>query len=185
MEARTFELEFAKFIERFHAPIKEAFLTDVLQKREMLTQYQLAKQLLEDIADSVTKEFTVNIDRKTQVESVADHYIRLGMRCCEERLSFSEMVRVLTLLKRHIWLFFQENNFAGQPFDVRSIVALNNRTALFFDRATYYFLVGYEQTSHENKTEMESLYNAFLEKVKKDLGLEPRLTEGASQNGEL
>ena len=79
------------------------------------------------------------------------------------------MVRVFILLKRHIWLFFQESNFAGQPFDVRSIVALNNRTALFFDRVMYYFLVGYEQASSEDRTELETLYGKFLERLRRDL----------------
>jgi hypothetical protein len=79
------------------------------------------------------------------------------------------MVRVLILLKRHIWLFFQESNFAGQPFDVRSIVALNNRTALFFDRAVYYFLIGFEQVRCEGRSEIEKMYDAFVDKLRRDL----------------
>ncbi|MDQ7783801.1 MAG: hypothetical protein RDU20_13040 [Desulfomonilaceae bacterium] len=171
MAIRTFELEFAKFIERFHEQIKEAFIEDTFHKREILSHYQLGREMLEDLADSVVSEFTKNIDKRTAVEEVADQYVRLGIRCCEERLSFSEIVRALILLKRHIWLFFQDSNFAGQPFDVRSIVALNNRTALFFDRAVYYFLVGFEQASSDEATELEGLYGAFLTRVRRDLGL--------------
>ena len=66
---------------------------------------------------------------------IADKYIKMGLQYHEANLSYSEVARVFILLKRHIWLFFQDSNFAGQPFDVRSIVALNNRIALFFDRA--------------------------------------------------
>jgi hypothetical protein len=171
MEVRTFELEFAKFIERFHEQIRDAFLEDTFHKREILAHYQLGKEMLEQLADSVLAEFTTNIDKKTPVETIADRYVRLGIQCCEDGLSFSEMVRVFILLKRHIWLFFQESNFAGQPFDVRSIVALNNRTALFFDRAMYYFLVGFEQTMSDEQTELESMYSSFLVRLRKDLGL--------------
>lgn len=169
METRTFELEFAKFIERFHEEIKEAFIEDTFDKREILSHYQLGRKILEDLADSVVLEFTKNIDKKTSVDAIADKYVRWGINCCEQRLSFSEIVRAFILLKRHIWLFFQESNFAGQPFDVRSIVALNNRTALFFDRAIYYFLVGFEQASSEEVTELEKLYRTFLERVRRDL----------------
>jgi hypothetical protein len=169
METRTFELEFAKFIERFHEEIKEAFIEDTYEKREILSHYHLGRTILEDLADSVVLEFTKNIDRKTSVEGIADKYVRWGINCCEERLSFSEIVRAFILLKRHIWLFFQESNFAGQPFDVRSIVALNNRTALFFDRAIYYFLVGFEQASSDEVTELEKLYQTFLDRVRRDL----------------
>lgn len=171
MEMKTFEMEFARFIERFHEQIKEAFLEDALYKREILSHYHLAQAILEELADAVLKEFTVNIDRRTRVEAIADRYVRLGLRCFEDRLSFSEMVRVFILLKRHTWLFFQESNFAGQPFDVRSIVALNNRMALFFDRCIYYFLVGYEQALSEHSGELEDLYNSFLKKIRQDLGL--------------
>jgi hypothetical protein len=172
MEPRTFELEFAKFIERFHEQIKEAFFEDVFHKREMLTQYQIGRTVLDELADSILSEFTIMIDRRTSVASIADRYMELGARCCADGLSFSELVRVFTLLKRHIWLFFQESNFAGQPFDVRSIVALNNRTALFFDRAIYYFLVGFEQAISEDETELEILYKSILSRLKKDLGLQ-------------
>ena len=169
MEARTFEMEFAKFIQKFHQEIRDVFIEDTFHKREILAHYQLAREMLEELADSVLTEFTVNIDKKTSVETIADRYVQLGIRCCDDGLSYSEMVRVFILLKRHIWLFFQESNFAGQPFDVRSIVALNNRTTLFFDRAMYYFLVGFEQTESENKTEFENMYNGFLDRVCKDV----------------
>ncbi len=169
METRTFELEFAKFIERFHQEIKESFVEDALNRRGLLAQHQLGIELLEGLADSICSEFTKNIDRKTTVEYIADKYMSLGIRCQEEGMSYAEMIRVFILLKRHIWLFFQDSNFAGQPFDVRSIVALNNRTALFFDRAMYYFLVGYEQSSTEDATEFEQLYNAFVDRVAADV----------------
>jgi hypothetical protein len=171
MQQRTFELALAKFIEKFHEQIKEQFLEDAFNKRELLSQYQMGKEMLEELADSIGREFTRNIDRKTSVDEIADRYVRLGIRCYEDGVSYSEMVRVFILLKRHIWLFFQESDFAGQPYDVRSIVALNNRTALFFDRAIYYFLVGYEQSAAEDRTELEELYDSFLERLGRDLKL--------------
>jgi hypothetical protein len=170
---RTFELEFAKFIERFHEEIREAFLEDAFHKRDMLSKYERGRQMLEELSHSVLRVYTTAVDRKTPVETIADKYVQLGMHCCRERISCSEMAHALILLKRHIWLFFQESNFAGQPFDIRSVVALNNRTALYFDRAIRYFLVGYEQacaaeTAAEPR-ELEKLYNAFLAKIRRDL----------------
>lgn len=172
MPAKTFELQFAKFIERFRDQIKEAFLEDTFHKRDMFSHSSLGRQMVEDLADKVLSEFTTIIDRRTTVEFLADPYVRLGLKCHEDGISASEMVRVFILLKRHIWLFFQESNFAGQPFDVRSIVALNNRTALFFDRAIYYFLFGYEESGTDSEAELKGFYNAFLEKLKRDLAIE-------------
>ena len=169
MESKTFELSFAKFIERFHEQIEEAFLEDALSKRGLCSQSELGRKVCKELAERILKEFSVKIDRKTPVEAIAEPYVEVGNRCYQDGLSFSEIVHAFILLKRHIWLFFQESNFAGQPFDVRSIVALNNRTALFFDRATYHFLVGYEQAMKESLGEMESLYRSFLDKVRRDL----------------
>ncbi|MEJ2719284.1 MAG: hypothetical protein P8182_19490 [Deltaproteobacteria bacterium] len=171
METRTFELGFAKFIEKFHEQIKENFLEDAFEKRELLSQYQLGREVLDDLAERICSQFTTNIDRKTSVQAVADEYVQLGLRCNEQGLSYSEMVRAFILLKRHIWLFFQESDFAGQRYDVRSIVALNNRTALFFDRAIYYFLVGYEQSSSEDRSELDKIYESLLRRLRRDLQL--------------
>ncbi len=173
MEPRTYELGFARFIEKFHEQIKDNFLEDAVGKRELLSHYELGKKMVEDLADTICSEFAKNVDRRTSVETIADRYVKLGNQCSNEGVSISEMVRVITLLKRHIWIFFQESNFAGQPYDVRSIVALNNRTALFFDRAIYYFLVGYEQASSENRSEMERFYSALLNRIRRDLQIEP------------
>jgi hypothetical protein len=170
MAAGTFELGFAKFIERFGEQIKEAFLEDA-NKRGILSSYGLGKKMLSDLAESILSEFTKNIDKKTSVETIAEKYSVLGTHCCAEGVSQSEMAHAFILLKRHIWLFFQDNNFAGQPFDVRSIVALNNRTALFFDRAVYNFLVGYEKCSAPEAHELEALYRSFLDKIRRDLGM--------------
>lgn len=171
MEARTFELGFARFIEKFHEQIKDDFLADAYGKRRLLVGVAAGRKMLEELADGICIEFAKNIDRNTSVDSIADHYIQLGKRCCAEGVSVSEMVHAFILVKRHIWIFFQDSNFAGQPFDVRSIIALNNRTALFFDRAMYFFLVGYEQVPGKKLSEADRLYEAFLSKLRKDLGL--------------
>ena len=88
MDGRTFELEFAKFIQRFHEQIKEAFLEDAFQRREILSQTLLGKEMVEELADSIVSEFKSNIDRKTAVETIADRYVQLGIRCSEGGFQF-------------------------------------------------------------------------------------------------
>ena len=46
MEARTFEMEFAKFIERFRQDIRDAFIEDTFHKREILSITSLAGKCL-------------------------------------------------------------------------------------------------------------------------------------------
>lgn len=174
MPGRTFELEFAKFIERFRDQIMESFLEDTFNRRDMFSHSPPARQFVEDNANTILSEFTKNIDRRTAPESIADEYVRHGLRYGDDGLSLSEMLRVFILLKRHIWIFFQESDFAGQPFDVRSIVALNNRTTLFFDRVMYYFSLGYEESQIGETTELDHVYELLLDKLRRDLGLPER-----------
>jgi hypothetical protein len=169
MEVKTFELAFAKFIEKFHEQIKENFLEDSVNNRGLLSRRPNGRKILEDLADNVYSEFARNIDRKTTPEEIAERYTGLGKQCNDEGVSFSEMVRVFILLRRHVWLFFQESDFAGQRHDVRSIVALNNRTTLFFDRAMYGFLVGFEQAAFKDRSDLERLYESFVERLRRDV----------------
>jgi hypothetical protein len=171
MTGKTFELEFAKFIVRFREQIMEAFLEDAFQKRNIFPHSPPGREMAENVANNILLEFTKNVDRNTEIEYIKTEYTALGTQCREQALGVSEMVHIFVLLKRHIWLFFQDSNFAGQPFDVRSIVALNNRTALFFDRAIQYFVVGYEKAKAVDNSELETMYFAFLNKVRRDLGL--------------
>ncbi len=171
MEVRTFELGFGRFIERFSEQIKDDFLEDAFDKRGLLANYEGGKKLLEELADGICHEFCKTIDRNTPVDAIADQYIKLGAKCCDTGISYSDMVQVFVLLKRHIWVFFQDSNFAGQPFDVRSIVALNNRTALFFDRAICFFLMGYEKSNCQRHSEADKLYESFLKMLRRDLGV--------------
>jgi hypothetical protein len=171
MEMRTFELGFARFIENFHEQIKDDFLVDAFEKRGLLANLESGRKMLEDLADNICSEFTTNIDRNTSVDQIADRYTALGARCSAEGVSFAEMVQGFILIKRHIWVFFQDSDFAGQPFDVRSIVALNNRTALFFDRAIYYFLTGYEKCQCKGRAGVSQVYESLLNLLRRDLGL--------------
>ncbi len=48
---------------------------------------------------------------------------------------------------------------------------MNNRIALFFDRAIYYFLVGFEESELEGGSELEQLYRGLLVRLRRDLGM--------------
>ncbi len=64
MEIRTFELEFARFIEKFRDHIREAFLEDTIHKRELLTHYQLGEKMLEEPRQQRPLRIHQDIDKK-------------------------------------------------------------------------------------------------------------------------
>jgi hypothetical protein len=68
----------------------------------------------------------------------------------------------LMLMKWHLWLFVQENNFFDSPFMLHQALEFNNRVVLFFDRAIYFTAMGYLD---EMMTDMESEKRSLLSKI--------------------
>lgn len=85
------------------------------------------------------------ISRETTKEDIAKLYMDLGAQRKAEGFSLSEVIQSLIIARRHIWLKVQSEGFLDTILDLSQAMELNNRVVLFFDRAIYYTVVGYEQ----------------------------------------
>ncbi|MGC9324858.1 MAG: hypothetical protein ACP5G0_08955 [Desulfomonilia bacterium] len=77
---------------------------------------------------------------------IKEHYIELGKKRFEESIPLNEVVMTLLLIKRHLWLFVLENQPDQSAFELTLSLELNNKVVLFFDRAIYYTVTGYEES---------------------------------------
>lgn len=80
----------------------------------------------------------------------ADHEVRtfyqtLGRDRKTQGFAIHEVLSSLTLLRKHIWTYARSHGVWKRPLDVYRVLELNRRIALFFDKAIYHTVVGFEE----------------------------------------
>ncbi len=117
-------------------------LRDLRQSRVYALVYDVYGMLISWLSGEKTKG------------KIIEHYIELGRQRYNEGVPLSEMLMVLMLIKRHIWLFAIEKKVIDPSFPLQQVLELNNRVVFFFDRAMYFVSVGYEKESREDSYEL-------------------------------
>ncbi len=85
------------------------------------------------------------ISRKTTKKEIAEHYTALGAQRKKEGFKLSEVIQSLIITRRHLWLKVLAEGFIDNVLELNQALALNNRVILFFDRAIYFTIKGYEE----------------------------------------
>jgi hypothetical protein len=95
-----------------------------------------------------------------QTESeVQETYLRFGEQCYYKGFRMEEMVMLLVLIKRHLWLHLLEQGVMTTNIEVYQALDVNNKVVLYFDRAIYFSLIGFKKAREESvkaKTKAES-----------------------------
>lgn len=73
-------------------------------------------------------------------------YTRLGSQRKKEGIPSEELVSSLSLLKKHIWMFTYSFGVWEKAVDIYRMFELGERLVYFFDKASYYTVMGYNQT---------------------------------------
>jgi len=90
---------------------------------------QFGRWLKGDEADQEVRAFYRAIGRERRAQGFALH----------------EVLSVLTLLRKHVWIYARTRGVWKRPIDVYRVLELNRRIALFFDKAIYHAARGYEE----------------------------------------
>lgn len=106
-----------------------AFDEEELYRRALIVYEQLARW----IAGEITKG------------DIASHYTSVGAERRREGFPLAEVVRALIVNRRVLWFKVQAEGFLDTPMDAELALLLNNKVVLFFDRALYYTVYGYER----------------------------------------
>lgn len=81
-------------------------------------------------------------DLKSNYEKFGESLHRLGIR-------MEEVVMILVMVKRYLWLHLLERGVMATDLDVYQTLELNNRVVLYFDRAIYHSLTGYREAKRK------------------------------------
>lgn len=74
---------------------------------------------------------------------IRNHYSTLARKRFHEGIPLDELLMAFMLIKRHLWIYVQEQHFFDSTFVCNQALEFNNRVVLFFDKASYFSTKGY------------------------------------------
>ena len=132
-------------IEKNADMLTRSWLHDVRQHGDTLSYQRFDEKKLYDRAFAVYSQIGKWVSRKTSKEDIAKYFKSLGRERREEGFELSEVVYALILEKRHLWLKVLSSGMLDTALDLHQALELNNRVVLFFDRAIYYTVQGFQE----------------------------------------
>ena len=136
--------KFVRLIEDHHQEIIEHFMNDVLNNKKTIAYRNFDQQGLYEIGSRVYRELSKWVTKDLPKDEVKEYYTKLGKLRSQEGIPASQFFQALVLLKRHMWLFIRKR-LEDEIADYKQAMEINDRVVLFFDRASYYMLTGYDE----------------------------------------
>lgn len=81
----------------------------------------------------------------SRTEEVEITYERFGHSLYHRGFRMEEVIMILVLIKRYLWLHLLEEGLMSTNLEVYQALELNNKVVLYFDRAIYFALLGYKE----------------------------------------
>jgi hypothetical protein len=85
------------------------------------------------------------INLEATKEDLQNYWTGVGQHRRREGFPLSEIVQSLGLIRKHFWAKVETEGLLDTGSDMYQAMDLHNRVTLFFDRAIYYAVLGYEK----------------------------------------
>jgi hypothetical protein len=132
-------------IEKNAADLTESWLAEIRKDSGLTTYHRFDNAMLYDRAYRVYSQLGKWVSYESTKAQIAADYTVLGAERRREGFALSEVVRAIILIRRTLWRKIMEEGFLDTAFDFYQAFELNHRVTLFFDRAIYYTVYGYEK----------------------------------------
>lgn len=76
---------------------------------------------------------------------IEHRYREIGARRAQQRVPLSEVVQAIVLVKENLWDFLKSEAVMDRAVEIMGELELLQMLEMFFDRAIYYAVVGYEE----------------------------------------
>lgn len=133
-----------ELIEQNADELTMSFMRDVRVHASTPTYHTWDENELYKRAYNVYSQLGKWISRETSKEEIAQHYKELGALRKREGFALSEVILAIIKTRRHLWIKILGEGLLDTVLDLNQAMELNNRVILFFDRAIYYTILGYE-----------------------------------------
>ncbi|MCP4130030.1 MAG: hypothetical protein GY754_03330 [bacterium] len=137
--------QFTEMIEKNHLEITEYFMNDLFKNNDTAAYRSADRYLVYQSSDMIFRDLSVWLNRGYPKKKIKERYIALGKDHYSRGIPFPQVQKAMVLQKRYLWLLVMEQ-LTDEKTDYIEAVELHNRVTLFFDRATYYMLKGYDES---------------------------------------
>jgi len=76
---------------------------------------------------------------------IEHRYREIGARRAKQKVPLSEVVQAIVLVKENLWEFLKSEAVMDRAVEIMGELELLQMLEMFFDRAIYYAVVGYEE----------------------------------------
>lgn len=138
--------------------IIEERATEIAQKWYRETKKSPYVPGLENISEDDALEMAANVYRRlshwltpSAEHEVKETYLRFGESLFYRGFRMEEVIMILILIKRYLWLHLLEQGLMTTNLDVYQVLDVNNKVVLYFDRAIYFALIGCREARAANR----------------------------------
>ena len=131
-------------IEKNSELIADLWLRDVTSNKSTPGYHQFNKQSLFERFQIVISQYSKWLGGAYDKYDVKNFYMQLGKKRRKEGFALSEVISSLSLVRKHVWEFALSYGIWHKTIDIYMMLELERRMMLFFDKASYWIIKGYE-----------------------------------------
>jgi len=141
---------FVKLIEENHQEITERYMNDLLKNPDTIAYQNLDREKIYEASDLLYRDLSKWITKKYTKEKIEEKYKKNGLERYNQGIPFSQAYKALILQMRHLWLFVMDKIYDDSTV-YKEALELNNRVTLFFERAAFFMLKGFELNIYDKR----------------------------------
>ncbi len=128
-----------------HADALAAGLEQKVQASSQVTHFRdISAQELRERVYEIYRHLGEWLLGKNELDT-EQRYREIGRRRAQQKVPLSEVVQAIVLVKENLWEFLQSEAVMDRAVEIMGELELLQMLEMFFDRAIYYAVVGYEE----------------------------------------
>lgn len=125
--------------------IIDLWINDIATNPSTKAYHTFDRKELNARAMFIIGQFESWLKGKKGETELKDFYTKLGSQRKKDGIPIEDLVSSLSLLKKHIWMFTYSFGVWDKAVDIYRMFELGERLVYFFDKASYYTVMGYNQ----------------------------------------
>lgn len=121
------------------------WIEEVAINKSTASYHKFDRKKLFIICDKILSQIIFWLGDLYEISQLKSFYIELGKDRRRENFKISETLSALSLIRKHIWDFAIHQDVWHKDIDLYMTFEMQRRMTIFFDLATFYLSLGYEE----------------------------------------